>query len=141
MGTIKIDENMLRYISTFYQSTGVDVMDIAEDDENIFFIIYPGSLRKAITNNGENIKKLKEKLGKNIILVEYSDDPQRFIYNLFYRFNVKEINIDKVDDDMRVSVKVDPGQKARAIGKNGRNLRVTKDILSRHFKVSSLLIK
>ncbi|MGC8672686.1 MAG: NusA-like transcription termination signal-binding factor [Thermoplasmata archaeon] len=141
MGTIKIDENMLRYISTFYQSTGVDVMDIAEDDENIFFIIYPGSLRKAIANNGENIKKLKEKLGKNIILVEYSDDPQRFIYNLFYRFNVKEINIDKVNDDMRVSVKVDPGQKARAIGKNGRNLRVTKDILSRHFKVSSLLIK
>jgi len=141
MGTIKIDENMLRYISTFYQSTGVDVMDIAEDDENIFFIIYPGSLRKAIVNNGENIKRLKEKLGKNIILVEYSDDPQRFIYNLFYRFNVKEINIEKVNDDMRVSVKVDPGQKARAIGKNGRNLRVTKDILSRHFKVSSLLIK
>lgn len=141
MGTIKIDENMLRYISTFYQSTGVDVMDIAEDDENIFFIIYPGSLRKAIVNNGENIKRLKEKLGKNIILVEYSDDPQRFIYNLFYRFNVKEINIEKVNDDMRVSVKVDPGQKARAIGKNGRNLRVTRDILSRHFKVSSLLIK
>ncbi|MDP8011543.1 MAG: NusA-like transcription termination signal-binding factor [Thermoplasmata archaeon] len=141
MGTIKIDENMLRYISTFYQATGVDVLDIAEDDENIFFIIYPGSLRKAIANNGENIKKLKEKLGKNIIIVEYSDDPHRFIYNLFYRFNVKEVNIDKIDDEMRVSVKVDPGQKARAIGKNGRNLRVTKDILSRHFKVTSLLIK
>ncbi|MGC8663390.1 MAG: NusA-like transcription termination signal-binding factor [Thermoplasmata archaeon] len=141
MGTIKIDENMLRYISTFYQVTGVDVMDIAEDEENIFFIIYPGSLRKAIVNNGENIKKLKEKLGKSIILVEYNDDPQRFIYNLFYRFSVKEVNIEKMDDEMKVSVKVDPGQKARAIGKNGRNLRLTKDILSRHFKVSSLLIK
>lgn len=141
MGTIKIDENMLRYISTFYQMTGVDVMDIAEDEENIFFIIYPGSLRKAIANNGENIKKLKEKLGKNIILVEYSDNPERFIYNLFYRFNVKEVNIENVNDEMKVSVKVDPGQKARAIGKNGRNLKITKDILSRHFKVTSLLVK
>lgn len=141
MGTIKIDEKLLGYMSQFYAFTNVEAKDVAEDDENIFFLIYPRTLRKAIVKNGENVKKLKERLGKNIIIVEYSDDLQKFVYNLFYRFGVKEINIEKDGEQFRISVGVDPANKARAIGKNGRNLRTSREILSRYFNVSSLVVK
>ncbi len=141
MGTIKIDEKLLGYMSQFYVMTNVEAKDVAEDDENIFFIIYPRTLKKAIEKNGENVKKLKERLGKNIVIIEYNDNLEKFVYNLFYRFGVKEINIEKSGEDYRIAVGVDPANKARAIGKNGRNLRTSKEILSRYFNVSSLVVK
>ncbi|MFP3317983.1 MAG: NusA-like transcription termination signal-binding factor [Thermoplasmata archaeon] len=141
MGTIKIDEKLLGYMTQFYALTNVEAKDVAENDENIFFLVYPRTLRKAIVNNGENVKRLKERLGKNIIIVEYSEDLQKFVYNLFYRFGVKEINIERNGDEIRISVGVDPSNKARAIGKNGRNLKTSKEILSRYFNVSSLVVK
>jgi len=141
MGTIKLDENSLRNMMTFQSLTRVDVYDIAEDEEYIIFVIYPGTLRKAIVNNGENVKKVQEKLGKKIIIVEYSPDIKRFVYNLFYRFGVKEIEINEIEGSYNIAVKVDPAQKARAIGKEGRNLRLTKEILKRHFNVSNLVVK
>ncbi|HEU12774.1 MAG: NusA-like transcription termination signal-binding factor [Thermoplasmata archaeon] len=141
MGTIKIDEKLLGYMSQFYAMTGVEAKDVAEDEENIFFLIYPRTLKKAIANNGENVKRLKERLGKNIIIVEYSDDLEKFVYNMFYRFGVKEINIEKDGDEFKIAVGVDPANKARAIGKNGRNLRTSRDILARYFNVSSLVVK
>ncbi|MEM3965835.1 MAG: NusA-like transcription termination signal-binding factor, partial [Thermoplasmata archaeon] len=138
---IRIDEKLLGYMSQFYIITNVEVKDVAEDDENVFFIIYPRTLKKAIEKNGENVKKLKERLGKNIIIIEYNDNLKRFVYNLFYRFGVKEINIDKEGEEYKISVSVDPANKARAIGKNGRNLRTSREILSRYFNVSSLVVK
>jgi hypothetical protein len=36
MGTIKIDEKLLGYMSQFYALTNVEAKDVAEDDENIF---------------------------------------------------------------------------------------------------------
>ncbi|MEM3210773.1 MAG: KH domain-containing protein, partial [Thermoplasmata archaeon] len=77
----------------------------------------------------------------NIIIIEYNDNLKRFVYNLFYRFGVKEINIDKEGEEYKISVSVDPANKARAIGKNGRNLRTSREILSRYFNVSSLVVK
>jgi N utilization substance protein A len=140
MTSFKLDENQLRYINTFFTLTNVEVMEVAENDENIFFIIYPNTLRRAIDKNGEKVKKIKDMLNKNIIIVEYSDDIERFVYNLFYRFNVKDIKIEKIGDSYKINVKVDPANKARAIGKNGRNLKTTKEILDRHFKVLSLYV-
>ncbi len=141
MGTIKLDEKSLRNMMTFQSITRVDVFDIGEDEENIIFVIYPGTLRKAIMHNGENVKRVKEKLNKNIIIVEFSPDLKRFVYNLFYRFGVKEIEMNEIEGSYSIAVKVDPAQKARAIGKEGRNLRLTRDLLKRHFNVSSLLVK
>ena len=74
MSSFKLDENQLRYINTFFTITNVEVMEVAENDENIFFIIHPNTLKRAIDKNGEKVKKLKDMLNKNIIIVEYSDD-------------------------------------------------------------------
>ncbi len=65
MGSIKLDDRSLRMMNVFFSNTKVEVMDVLEDDSVIVFVIFPGSLQKAIQNNGANIQKVREMLGKN----------------------------------------------------------------------------
>ena len=41
---------------------------------------------------------------------------------------------------VHATVTVDPKVKGRAIGKNGRNLKIARDLVSRHHNVQSIVV-
>jgi N utilization substance protein A len=72
--------------------------------------------------------------------VEYSDDPETFIKNVFYNYGVQSVVLENRGNIVHATVTVDPKVKGRAIGKNGRNLRIARDLVSRHHNVQSIVV-
>jgi N utilization substance protein A len=102
--------------------------------------VEPGEANRAVGKGGENVIRLKNTTGKNIQVIEYSDEPEAFIRNVFYNYNVQSVVIENRGNIIHATVTVDPAVKGRAIGKNGRNLRIARDIVSRHHNVQSINI-
>ncbi|ADD08896.1 NusA-like transcription termination signal-binding factor [Candidatus Aciduliprofundum boonei] len=140
MVNIKLDAQTLRYISIFEAATNAQVKDCIESDNLIVFVVYPRNLRKALENNGSKIQTVRNLIKKNVMVVEYSPDIVVFTKNIFHRFHVKNIKVENVDNQFSITVFVDPRDKARAIGKEGRNLKLAKEIISRHFPLKSIVI-
>ncbi len=138
--SIKLNAQTLRYISIFEAATNVDVKDCIDKDDTIIFIVYPRTIKKVLQNRGEKIQTLRNMLQKNVMVIEYSPDIARFAYNVFRRYHVKNVKVNNEDGEFNVVVYVDPREKARAIGRDGRNLKLAREILSRHFPIKSLVI-
>lgn len=140
MPDITFTEETLRYISFFESITKTRVKDCLETEDKLVFVVEPGQANKAVGRGGENVIRLKNTTGKNIQVVEYSDDPEQFIRNVFYSYNVQKVEIENRGSVVHATVTVDPKVKGRAIGKNGRNLRIARDIVNRHHNVQSISV-
>jgi transcription termination/antitermination protein NusA len=138
MDEIKFTEDTLRYISLFETLTRTRVKDCMETEDKLVFVVEPGQANRAVGKGGENVINLKNHTGKNIQVIEYSDDPETFIRNVFYNYNVQSVVIENRGTIVHATVTVDPKVKGRAIGKNGRNLKIARDIVNRHHNVQSI---
>jgi N utilization substance protein A len=138
MDEIKFTEDTLPYISLFETLTRTRVKDCMETEDKLVFVVEPGQANRAVGKGGENVINLKNHTGKNIQVIEYSDDPETFIRNVFYNYNVQSVVIENRGTIVHATVTVDPKVKGRAIGKNGRNLKIARDIVNRHHNVQSI---
>ena len=111
---IVLTEDTLRYIALFEQITRANAID---------YVI-----------------KLKEKTGKNIQVVEYSEDPEQFVKNVFHIYSPQKVVIEQRGNITHATVTVDPKLKGRAIGKAGKNLRIARDIVNRHHEIQSISV-
>lgn len=138
MADITFTEDTLRYISLFETMTRTHVKDCMETEDKLVFVVDQGQANRAVGKGGENVIKLKNTTGKNIQVIEYSDDPETFIRNVFYNYSVQSVAIENRGTIVHATVTVDPKVKGRAIGKNGRNLKIARDIVNRHHNVQSI---
>ncbi len=137
---ITFTEDTLRYINLFEAVTKTRVKDCMETEEKLVFVVEPGQANRAVGKGGENVIRLKNQTGKNIQVIEYSDEPEKFIRNVFYNYNVQNVVIENRGSVVHATVTVDPKVKGRAIGKNGRNLKIARDIVNRHHNVQSISV-
>lgn len=140
MVDITFTEDTLRYIRLFEDMTRTRVKDCMETEEKLVFVVDPGQANRAVGKGGENVINLKNRTGKNIQVIEYSDDPEMFIKNVFYNYNVQSVVLENRGNIVHATVTVDPKVKGRAIGKNGRNLKIARDIVNRHHNVQSISV-
>lgn len=95
----------------------------------------------AIGRNGANIQRFRNMLGKQVEVVEYADNPELFIKNLFSPAKVKAIKITKMPDGRRVAyVTVEAKDKGLAIGKSGRNIAKARFLIKRHFDIDHVSV-
>ncbi len=137
---MKFNAQTLRYISIFEAATNAEVKDCIEKDDTIIFILYPNNIKKVLQNKGEKIRMLRNMLQKNVVVYEFSPDVAKFTRNLFRRYGVKNVKVNNDNGEFSIVVYVDPKEKARAIGRNGRNLHLAKEILERHFPIKNIVI-
>ncbi|MGD0057315.1 MAG: NusA-like transcription termination signal-binding factor [Methanomassiliicoccales archaeon] len=140
MPDITFTEETLRYISLFENITRTHVRDCLETEDKLVFVVDPGQANRAVGKGGENVIRMKNTTGKNIQVIEYSDEPEEFIRNVFYSYDVQNVVIENRGNIVHATVTVDPKVKGRAIGKNGRNLKIARDIVNRHHNVQSISV-
>ncbi len=140
-GKIKLTEDELKIAALFESTTGASVMDciIDPEDDRIIVIVGKGEAGKAIGRNGSNIKRLKRFVGRNFEIVEYAGDPENFVRNIFLPAKISNVKILERNDRTLI-VNVSPEDKGYAIGKNGKNIRKAKLLLSRHFNIDKVRI-
>ena len=131
-------------LSTLRELSGMGVSVKFEKENNtedkLVFVVEKGQGNIAVGKKGEHVIKLKDMTGKNIQVVEYSDDPQQFVMNVFHIYNPQKVVIEQRGNITHATVTVDPKLKGRAIGKAGKNLRIARDIVNRHHDIQSLSV-
>jgi len=140
MEDITFNEKTLRYISVFEKITDVEVVDCIDIPEKVIFIVEKGSIQKAIGKGGKNVTKISDAIDRNVHVIEYSDDEEELLKNIFYSYDVKDVEIEDKNGVKHGTVEVAQENKARAIGKEGRNLSIARKIMMRHSDISSVSV-
>ena len=114
---------------------------IASKGENkILFVVKKGNMGLAIGRKGSNIHRVRHALGKKVEVVEYSDDPEEFISNIFHPFRVKEVRLSNAQGGMIAKVFIDDRDKISLLGKRGKSLDKAKILSKRHHNIKDLII-
>ena len=136
MERIRYSADIIQYISIFESLTNSKVKDCIAN-EGILFVIEENDMGRAIGKGGSNIKRVEAMLKKNIRLVEFSNDIARFLQNLIYPVEAKEIK----NENGIVSISCyDMKSKGKIIGRDRHNIKWINDVVKRYFDISEVKV-
>jgi len=141
--SIKLSTDQMRLMSLFQNVTGATARDCVEDEKQnrVIFVVNEGKMGLAIGKGGSHIKNLQNIVKRNVEIVEYSDDPIKFLKNILNSKLVNEVKMNKRDDGtLQAIVTVDPKKKGIVVGREGRNAEKARLLAKRYFEISSVLI-
>ena len=141
--SIKLTTDQMRMMSLFQNVTGATARDCVEDEkqDRVIFVVNTGKMGLAIGKGGIHIKSLQNIVKKNVELVEFDEDPAKFLTNLLNSTLVSEVKINKRPDGSKQAiVLVDPRKKGIVVGREGRNAEKARLLAKRYFDITSVLI-
>ena len=123
-----------RYIEELRILTKSTANDCVIDDrfDRVIYVIRPGDMGLAIGKKGDNIKRLQNVLGKRIEMVEYDDNIEIFIANIFKPAEVAGIERGPENGPVNVFVR-QRSDLGIAIGKAGCNIEKARTLCRRFF--------
>ncbi len=130
MKRLILDPEAFGLSSLMERITRVRVKDCFKDEETIYFIVDQGMLWKALGKDTANVKKLQQKLGKKIRIIEYRNDPINFVKNIIYPIKVEEV---VVEEDVIYLKDNSRKIKSLLVGRGGKNLKLTNRAVKRFF--------
>ena len=133
----------MRMMSLFQNVTGATARDCVEDEkqDRVIFVVNTGKMGLAIGKGGTHIKSLQNIVKRNVELVEFDEDPAKFLSNLLNSKLVSEVKINKrTDGSKQAIVMVDPRKKGIVVGREGRNAEKARMLAKRYFDITSVLI-
>lgn len=141
MKEVTIDNRILGYIALFEKIGHIELKECIENEDMVLFIVGERKLSELFKRNPDIITQLKDKVNKHILVAETSRDLLTYVKNLFYRYGVKEIHINWKNGQTDILVSVEQSEVGKAIGKEGRNIKLMKEAVSRFYNIKSLNIK
>jgi len=141
--SIKLSTDQMRLMSLFQNVTKATARDCVEDEtqDKIIFVVQEGKMGLAIGKGGSNIKSLKNIIKRNVELIEYFDDPIKFLKNILNPKFVNEVKLDtKPDGSSQAIIIVDHGKKGLVVGRAGCNAEKARLFAKKYFDISSVLI-
>ncbi len=133
--TIKLQTQNIRDIGVFERMTKVHVKDCIRDENCVYFMIEAGKSGLAIGKNGTVIKNVSRVLGKTVKIFEFAKDVETMVKNMIPTAKNVEVGKDSV------TVSIPNSDRSVVIGRSGRNIKVMKEFLSRHFKINYLRLR
>ncbi len=140
---IKLTTDQMRMLSLFQNITGATARDYVEDEKQkrVIFVVDAGKMGLAIGRGGTHIKSLQNIVKRNVELVEFDEDPAKFLSNLLNSELIFEIKIStRPDGTKQAIVLVDPRKKGLVVGRNGRNAEKARLLAKRYFGITHVLI-
>ncbi len=140
---IKLTTDQMQLLSLFQNVTRATARDCVEDEKQnrIIFIVNAGKMGLAIGKGGSHIKTLQNLIKKNVELVEFNEDPIKFLKNILNPKLISEIKLnERPDGSQQAIVIVDPSKKGIVVGREGRNAEKARLLAKRYFGITSVLI-
>ncbi|PSH01880.1 MAG: NusA-like transcription termination signal-binding factor, partial [Nanohaloarchaea archaeon SW_10_44_10] len=130
MATVKYDTENIRTMNMFESITGVEAVDVINKEDEVYFVVPDGKAGMAIGKGGKIVKKIQNKLGKDVKIYEYSDNLGKFLNNLVPS-DLRGVNIEEEDGEKKVEISVSSDNKGRVVGKNGDKIDSIREVLER----------
>ena len=139
---VTLSDTARRYIALFEDVTGATVRDCLVrdeegDDERVAFLVAAGEMGQAIGPGGRRVEAVREKLGREVTLVEDADTPEAFVANALAPAVVTHVTISEQNDRVAY-VEVDSEDRGVAIGVDGRNIRTAREFAQRHWDLDDI---
>jgi N utilization substance protein A len=138
---IKLDAETLRTFALFEGLTRASLKDVIDEEDRIVFVVEEGQIGRAVGKGAVNLKRLRDTIGKEVVLIGYAADREQFVKNVFHRFQVESIEWEDRNGDIIAHVKVPQEEKGKAIGKAGRNIQLARTLLKRHHQVADVSVE
>lgn len=134
-----LSDDALRYIAVFEDVTDAPAIDcvIDEDAGRLVFVVTAGEIGKAIGPGGRTVRRLEERLGKDVDLVEDADTPEAFVANALSPAAVYHVTISENRTTVAYA-EVDHEDTGVAIGSEGRNIETARLLAKRHFDIDDV---
>jgi N utilization substance protein A len=123
-----------RYIEELRILTRATAFDCIIDDrfDRVIYVIKPGDMGLAIGKNGDNIKKMLRVLGRRVEMVEFDENREAFIANMFKPAAISSIRFGVPDEIIEVAVDQQE-ELALAIGRGGSTIEKARMLVSRFY--------
>ncbi len=133
---VKYDSREIETITIFEKITGTTVKDCIINEEEATILVKEGDIGAAIGKKGTVINDIKKRLGKELHVYEYSENLEKFIENLMYPLKPEEVTI----KENTVEIRVNPAERKRAIGRQGKKIKNVNKLVKRHYDVDEVTI-
>ncbi len=131
---IKLDSDTLSAMRVFSDITNVTPRDCIVNEDRLIFVVNQGQAGLAIGKNGVKMKVLHEMLKKEIVVVEYADDPIKLLENVIRPNKLLSGYMTSQDDSRKVNVEIE--------GKiNSYKIKLIRLLMQRYFNILSINIK
>tara|TARA_Y100000034_G_C6886165_1_gene406948 strand:- start:494 stop:901 length:408 start_codon:yes stop_codon:yes gene_type:complete len=134
---MKLNLELIQYINLFEKITRTKVKNCFYHKERLVFIVGKGQGRKAVGKRAFNVQKITKLINKKIKIVEYNEDPVKFINSFASPIDIE--SVDFTDNIINLKVKT-AKDKGILIGRNGQNLENIKKIMDYYFKIKNVKI-
>lgn len=139
--TLNFDPETIRLMTLFENIMHVRVKDCILDTNNntVYFIVEEGMIGMAIGKNGNSVKYAERVIGKTIKLFEFSNNLIEFVKKIIPQTTAIKVR----NEDSRITIEIHVEKKNRpiVIGREGRNLKLYKELLKRNHKVDDLVVR
>jgi N utilization substance protein A len=141
MTDIMLSNETMQYINMASSVTKTDILDCMITEDKLIFIVKKGQLGAAIGIKAKNLERLRNLFKKTIKFVEFDEDKERFIINLFKPYKITNIQLEGENDSTVAKVEVEVSDKSKIIGKGGRNIDIIRQLARRHHSIKDVQIK
>lgn len=134
---IKLSLDDIGYISLFENTTHAKVKDcfLNEKKDKITFVVNEGQAGIAIGKGGANIKNLENKLKKKIEVIEFSEDPLKFVTNIFRPIKVSNSYVSEKSSGEKI---LHASLSKDNIGMMKAKMKKVKDLLAKYYQFSDV---
>ncbi len=136
---IKYTNDDIQNITTFENITKSHVVDYANENDTLYFVIKTDNFKKLIGKNGSNIKEIQKKMNQNLIIYKYSESIEQFTKNII-NVPLKKIDITGNDQKKTISIEIEKRDKGLLIGRGGKNINIIKTFLKRQHNIDNIKI-
>lgn len=141
MTKIRLTSDEIKYMILFESLTGATVKDCVRGTNAMGFVIKKGDMGLAIGRGGANIEKVRDVIGKSVWVVEFSDDVENFIKNLFQPIKVKRVRINNKENKRTAIIEVARRDKRNVVGHEGNRINIAKQLAKRHTNIDDINIQ
>ncbi len=141
MTDILLSNQDMQFINMASNVTKAHIMDCINLEDRIIFIVQKGQLGAAIGIKAKNLERLRSLFKKIIKFVEFDDNKETFIINLFKPYKINNVTLEGEDDSLVAKVEVNISDKSKIIGKGGRNIEIIRNLARRHHAIKDVQIK
>lgn len=134
-----LDMKFIMYVNLFEKITKIRIQHCFSYNSAIIFVVPEEVMARAIGEQGRNIKKLTEILGRRVKVIakpEGKQDIERFILSIVHPIRFK--NIELKEDSLIINA--GRQSKAALIGRNKARLEEMKNILESYFGIKEVRI-
>ena len=133
-----LDMRFIRYLNLFEKISGVRTKNCFFYNNNLVFVVPGALMSKAIGENGKNVRRIMEIIGKKGKVVKLPSgirEIKEFISAIIHPIEIREINLESNE-----LVIVAGRNKAALIGRNKTRLEEMKEIMEQYFDIKNVRI-